>query len=253
MFFRTFFNSGDSLPNMPKILRPSWLAQAHEQLTDRPVPDLRLKYSGRFKGYNANVRYGRGWMEFKLSRKWEPISEEIQMGCVQHLLCKVYGLKDHTMYIDMYEDFLKQLSTHAPKDNIDEFLAERFLILNEEYFAGLMDLPNLEWGSFSTTRLGTYDYATDTVRLSTALKDDLDMLDYVLYHELLHKKHKFSCSSGRTRSHTPAFRADEAKFRVPDAERKLELFLRGQRRVKRARKAKKPERRKSLLARWLGR
>lgn len=209
-----------------------WLVEAHEELTDKPVPKLTVRYSGRFKGYNANVRYGRGWMEFALARTWESVDTDIQKGVVQHLLCRVYGLKEHTLSIKLYEEFLRQASEYAERRESDPYLAERFHLLNEEYFDGLMNMPNLEWGSFSTTKLGHYEYATDTVRLSTALREDEDMLDYVLYHELLHKKHKFSCKNGRTHHHTPAFKREEAQFRIPDAEKRLARYIAGKRRQK---------------------
>ena len=34
-------------------------------------------YTDRFKAYNANVRYTRDKMEFRLSRNWKEVSEEI--------------------------------------------------------------------------------------------------------------------------------------------------------------------------------
>lgn len=215
-----------------------WVIEAHEEITGKDVPKLDVFYSGRFKNLNANVRYGMGWMEFRLAKEWKDVDEDIKKGLVQHLLCKVYGLKKKTTSISMYEEFLRQASNYAERIDSDPYLIERFHELNEEYFGGFMDMPNLTFGEFSTTRLGTYDYASDTVRISTALMDDQDMLDYVLYHELLHKKHKFTCSNGRTHHHTKEFREDEKKFKVPDAEKKLERFLAGQRR-------KKPRKKKS--------
>ncbi|MBR9692917.1 M48 family metallopeptidase [Candidatus Woesearchaeota archaeon] len=82
------------------------------------------------------------------------------------------------------------------------------------------------------TKLGHYEYATDTISISTALKEAPELLDYVLYHEMLHKKHKFTESKGgNTRSHTKAFRDEEKKYRLADGgepEKRLATFL-GQR------------------------
>ncbi len=211
-----------------------WLQEAHEELTERPVPELSLRYSGRFKGFNANVKYSRRHMEFRLSKDWQEVDTEIQKGLVQHLLCRVYGLKTSTMAIEMYEEFLRQASEYAPKGESDAYLVERFWVLNEEYFSGMLAEPTIEWGQFSTTKLGSYEYATDTIRISRAMADEQDMLDYVLYHEMLHKKHKFTCSDGRTHHHTKTFKQDEARFRVPDAEKRLQRYVARQRRKKRA-------------------
>jgi hypothetical protein len=38
------------------------------------------------------------------------------------------------------------------------------------------------------------------------------VLDFVVYHELLHKKHGATWQNGRQMVHTPAFRADERSF-----------------------------------------
>jgi hypothetical protein len=52
------------------------------------------------------------------------------------------------------------------------------------------------------------------------------MLDYVMYHELLHKKHGLTKGG---RAHTKAFRADEAKFEEA-SEQQLHAFLRAKKR-----------------------
>ena len=50
---------------------------------------LSLKYSRKFKPYNANVkRYGNNLI-FNLSRDWKKISREIQIGLIQELLAKI--------------------------------------------------------------------------------------------------------------------------------------------------------------------
>jgi hypothetical protein len=50
-------------------------------------------------------------------------------------------------------------------------------------------------------------------------------LDYVMYHELLHKKHSFNVKNGRHQAHTTAFRNDERRFGL-DMEQELNKWLR---------------------------
>jgi hypothetical protein len=38
------------------------------------------------------------------------------------------------------------------------------------------------------------------------------LVDYLMYHELLHKKHGTTVVNGRRLVHTPAFQQDELKF-----------------------------------------
>jgi hypothetical protein len=54
------------------------------------------------------------------------------------------------------------------------------------------------------------------------------VVDFVMYHELLHKKHGVMTVNGRRLAHSPGFRADERQFvEYHEAERQLhELALR---------------------------
>ena len=85
-------------------------------------------------------------------------------------------------------------------------------IINDKYFLGLIELPNLKFGKNSFTKLGSYSYASDTITISSALKHDFELLDYVMHHELLHKKHQFNSKNGRSYHHTALFRKKEKEF-----------------------------------------
>lgn len=94
--------------------------------------------------------------------------------------------------------------------------------VNAEYFDGEMGRPRLKWGIFSGRRFGWYDAAHDTVVLSATL-DRADVpefvLEYVMYHELLHKERPLERNGSRRAVHTPAFRQAEKQFpRMQEAE-----------------------------------
>ena len=197
-----------------------------------PYQEATIKYSKRFNGYNANIRYKKSIYEFRLSEQWREVDKEIQKGVLQHLLRKIHD-KQKTRSIQLYEEFLRQVADYAPRKESPQELVELFNQLNEEYFGGMMNQPNLEWGTRSLTQIGRYHYGTDTVRLSTVLKEDNDLLAFVLYHELLHKKHKFTCTDTHTKHHTKAFRKEEKQFRLADADKKLSAFIQAKRRQKR--------------------
>ena len=190
-----------------------------------------LKYSGKFAAYNANVRYTPTKIEFGLSKTWRGISKEIQIGLLQSLFLKVFNDKKTTTYTDLYALFMKNIALATPKTEFDPVLRVAFDHLNEQYFDGLLDMPNLVWGQHSMTKLGCYIYGRDTIVLSTVLQDaPSEMRDVVLYHEMLHKKHKFNHKNGRSFHHTPQFKADERKFQDFDLiERRLKEFLRRKR------------------------
>ncbi len=206
--------------------------QAFQELfEEKEVPQLQLVYSGKFKPYNAHVqymRYGKQKLVFNLSNTWKHIDEEIQKGLIQYLLLKVYREKKHTYNIDLYHFFIKNLDKSTTKNNKDAFLEEQFHLINEQYFDSMLDICNLTWGKRSKRTLGTYDFHTDTIRISTLLKEaPLPLLHYILYHEMCHKWTKFESKYGRTRSHTSAFRKKEREFKnFTQIEKDLNAFLR---------------------------
>jgi len=173
--------------------------------------DLKVKYTDHFKPYNANVKYSRNSYVFNLSKKWRRVSREIQIGLIQELLLKVFKKKSKTFNIDLYNNFMKHIHIAAPKDRIDSFLECSFDRVNEIYFSGLLEKTNLVWHN-SIRRLGTYEYGSDTISISKVLEEDLNVLDYVMYHEMLHKQLKFENKNGRCKHHSKEFRDHEKKF-----------------------------------------
>jgi hypothetical protein len=174
--------------------------------------DFSVKYSGKFKGYNANVKMQAGSITFSLSRKWRDISRDIKIGLLQELLAKLFRERKTTQNIELYHIFMKKVHIAVPKTQTEPELEESFTRVNERFFAGMVEQPNLKWSS-STTKLGSYDYGSDTVTISLMLRDaDIDSLDYVMYHEILHKKHKFTSGGGTLRYHTREFRESERQY-----------------------------------------
>jgi hypothetical protein len=220
------------------------------------VRAMNVKYSSAFRPYNSNVRYTAASMTFRLSREWKGVSDEIKIGLLQSLLVKVFKEKRKTMNMDLYENFLRNIGDYAVGDESDPALEESFRRVNEKYFYGMIEKPSLRWGSESFSKLGTYEYGANTITISRVLEDDQELLDYVMYHEMLHKKHKFSTKDGRSYHHTRKFRADEKAFENPDVEDKLKKFLARKRwssrgPSRRAAAAPKPSKKRGLLGWFL--
>ncbi len=175
---------------------------------------FRVEYSGRFKDYGGYVSLTGRVMTFRMSRKWYGISPEIQMGMIQELMLKLLKKKKQSMYVDLYNNFVKSLHIAIPKDRIDPQLKESFDRVNERYFLGLVEMPNLVWGKFATTTFGSYDFKSDTVTISRAFKEveDNRYLDYIMFHEILHKQRKFFRSGSKTYYHDKRFKRLEAVF-----------------------------------------
>lgn len=177
-----------------------------------------LKYSRNFKPYNANVkRYGNSLM-FNISRDWKKISKEIQIGLIQELLTRILKDKNKkTMNMELYNLFMKNVHLAIPKTKTDDVLEASFDRVNEAYFNGMLDKPNLQWGNESISKLGSYEYGTDMITISAIFKNEKpELLDYVMYHEMLHKKFKFQSKNGRNVHHSSEFRKMESKFQDRD-------------------------------------
>lgn len=87
---------------------------------------------------------------------------------------------------------------------------------NTRYFGGDLTRPRLTWSrTFTGKKFGHYDPIHDTVMISSTL-DHADVpafaVDFVMYHELLHKKLGVDWRNGRQAVHTPEFKAAERRF-----------------------------------------
>ncbi|MBW2989166.1 DUF45 domain-containing protein [Candidatus Woesearchaeota archaeon] len=191
-----------------------------------------LRYSGKFKPYRANIRLSSDHILLSLSKRWKNVSEEIQVGLMQELLLKLlkkrlHPVRKNTPNMELYSIFMKKLHITAPKTDIDPVLEESFDRVNNDYFYNLLEKTNLKWGSCSISKLGSYEYGTDTITLSLILKDaDIEMLDYIMYHEMLHKRYKFRKVGSRSYHHTPEFRDKEKEFKDSVlVEKRLRTFL----------------------------
>lgn len=95
-------------------------------------------------------------------------------------------------------------------------LAEVFDRVNGAYFEGALSPPRLCWNQMLTYRkMGHYDFIRDTVMLSQSLDAfnvPRHVIDFVMYHELLHKSLGVNRINGRRYAHTPEFRAAERTF-----------------------------------------
>jgi predicted metal-dependent hydrolase len=212
-------------------LAPKNIAEkAFEKLGKKEDKKIILKYSGHLKNFNSNARYNKNMIQFTLSLQWKDVDDDIQIGVIQSLIIRIYKIKGiNTDEMKLYETFMKSLSKYAKKHTHDPVLEESFNRVNEQFFNGMMDKPNLIFASESFSKLGSYEYGTDTVYISTIFNNlpevEKKFLDYVIYHELLHKKHSFNVKNGRHQAHTTAFRNDEKKFEE-NMESELSRWLR---------------------------
>ncbi len=110
-----------------------------------------------------------------------------------------------------------------------------FRRINEAFFGGSIQRPQLAWSRRTTRRIfGHYHFARDELTVSRSLDSPRVpefVLDFIMYHELLHKQHGLTKMSERLYAHTAAFRADERLFpRYKEAQKELMKIARRARR-----------------------
>lgn len=95
-------------------------------------------------------------------------------------------------------------------------LKKLFRRLNRRYFDGKLTMPLLSWSTRRTMRiLGHHDDVHETIVISRSLDSDEVpefVVEFVLYHEMLHLRHPTQIVNGRRVFHSAAFRADERRF-----------------------------------------
>ena len=95
-------------------------------------------------------------------------------------------------------------------------LTKSFERVNTTYFNGSLARPRLLWSSvFTSRKLGHYDQAHNTVMISASLdRNDVPELavDFIMYHELLHKKLGVVWTNGRKSAHSADFSREERRY-----------------------------------------
>jgi hypothetical protein len=95
-------------------------------------------------------------------------------------------------------------------------LATMFARLNRRHFAGRLRRPRLGWSKQDwRTQLGCFDPALDQIVLNRRLDRPLVpefVVEFVLYHEMLHVKHPLRATRCHMRAHSRDFLAEEKKF-----------------------------------------
>jgi predicted metal-dependent hydrolase len=96
-----------------------------------------------------------------------------------------------------------------------------FDAVNEDYFEGELRKPRLSWTrGRAKSVLGRYDFDADVIFISRLLDSPTvpaHVVQYVVFHEMLHVKHGTQVHEAREIVHSAAFRREERQFEFFEA------------------------------------
>ena len=207
--------------------------KAHLLLKPRtPLPEIHVEFFP-FAGLTHTARLRDNRLLIRVSDLLQDAPEDVLASLALILLAKIYRRRVDERYHAIYRAFIldsdiqqrartaRTIRGRGPRpDNAKgrwQNLDVNFDRLNAEYFSGKMERPRLAWSATRSRRiLGRYDATHHTIFVSLVFDSPLTpdfVLDYILYHELLHIHHPSRARDCRSINHTPEFRADEQKFK----------------------------------------
>lgn len=215
------------------------LGSAEELLYARVFQQLRprtrleavvIRYRRRANA-GSSIQWKDGRLEASLSDVFQQAPESVQEALAWILLCKLFRKQTPPRHLDRYRRFLNRKEVVRSVEQVRRErgrkrilspqgahfdLVELFEDLNLRFFFGLMARPELGWSpTRSRTILGHYDVAHHTIVISRWL-DGPDVpryvVEYVMYHEMLHLRFPEERSGSRRCVHTQQFREAEQAF-----------------------------------------
>jgi hypothetical protein len=204
---------------------------AYRQVTQRARAPVIVAYFYPFADLTHTIRSRSGSITVKVSdllcEAPLPVLQAVARLLIARLLKQRSSADDQQLYRQYALEAAVQRAIAAarrqreapPPDNpVGEVhdLSRLFARLNQRYFNNSLPQPVLGWSRRPTRRLlGHHDYAHQAIVMSCVLdKADIPVfvLEFLVYHEMLHLKHPPRTINGRHHYHTAAFRADEERF-----------------------------------------
>ena len=205
---------------------------AHLLLKPRtPVPEIVVEFFP-FAGLSHTVRLHDGRLQVRLSDICAGAPQEVYESIALILLAKLYRKKVDSSYHRTYRAFTLRGEIQARVRSVKiergrpvpsgkaqgrhMDLDAAFDRLNGQYFGGTMEKPKLMWSAKrSRYVLGRYDAVHRAIFISRVFDSagtPSYVVDYILFHEMLHMKHASCVHDTRLVVHTPDFRRDERTF-----------------------------------------
>ncbi len=195
-----------------------------------PIPLISIEFCA-WANANSTIRLHHDRLEVRITDALEGAPTEVHEALARILFSKLYRKPVPAADNQLYRRFLnhkemrrslhlmRQIRGHkfisGPEGAVYN-LAEMFEDLNQRFFHGLMARPELGWSRRESKQtLGHYDPSHNAIILSKLLdRRDVSRLvvEYVMYHEMLHLRFPVDHRGARRCVHTREFKLAEKQF-----------------------------------------
>ena len=204
---------------------------AFEEVCPRtPLPEFKIEFFP-FTGLTNNIRLREGKVLVRLSDLMEAAPESVTRALFQILLAKVYRKPIAKQAMIRYRQYTSSGPVTRKAHLIRQVRGRKrigsaagrvwdlesiFEDLNLRFFHGLLARPRMAWSrNHARKHLGHYDPAHNAIVVSRALDQPQVpryVVEYLVYHEMLHLKHPVKLRGSRRRVHSAEFQAEEKLF-----------------------------------------
>ena len=194
------------------------------------MPEIEVRFF-KFANVNNTVRLRDGKLLFRISDLLEGAPESVLHAIAHILTAKIYRKQIDPGHAARYRRFVgsRAISEKAhlvrqirgrkriegPIGNVYH-LDEIFEELNTKFFYGLMARPSMTWSQNSARNLlGHYDPAHNAIVVSRVfdhVRIPRYVVEYIVYHEMLHLKHPVKLKGSRRCVHSKQFQEEEKLF-----------------------------------------
>jgi hypothetical protein len=185
----------------------------------------------KFANANSFIRWDEAGLQIRLADVLEGVPAQILEALANILISKLVRRPVPKIYAERYRRFLNRKEMRRSLQLIKQVRGRKFVSgprgdhynldeifedLNARYFHGLMARPLLGWSRKpSRVMLGHYDPSHNAIILSKLLDRALVphfVLEYVLFHEMLHLRFPAEHYGARRCVHTREFKEAEKQF-----------------------------------------
>ena len=204
---------------------------AYRELRPRaPIPVMHIRFYS-FVSINNTIRLRQGEIYVRLSDLLEGAPEPVLHAIAHILLAKLYREPVDRAQNVRYRRYVASHDIAAKARLVRQMrgrkhirsarghhynLEEIFDDLNRRFFHGLMGRPQLTWSqNHARTSLGHYDPAHNAIVISRVFdhpRVPRYVVEYILFHEMLHLKHPVKLRGSRRCVHSREFLEEERLF-----------------------------------------